>query len=146
MARMHLQRLAGTYILGQCAGPQGVFKSLRMLLSSSQVLCRPTISWLKNYPSWIRAIPTEFSPVSASHSQHNQGWSNVYNSRCYSIKMLDKNEELSVPSKDMTAEWKSVAKKPLDGGAKFKVVRINDDGSWHHLSLRTSELVSTVSF
>ena len=52
-----------------------------------------------------------------------------------------------MPSKDRIAEtWKSVVKKPLDGGAKFKVVRINDDGSWHHLTLRTSDLVSTASF
>ena len=63
------------------------------------------------------------------------------------MKMLDENEEVSVPNnKDVTADQcRSVAKKPLDGGAKFKVVRINDDGSWHHLALRTSELVSIIS-
>ncbi|KAG0558677.1 hypothetical protein KC19_10G046000 [Ceratodon purpureus] len=135
MARVQLQRLAGRYILGQCAGPQPV----RMLHSTSQELCRPTVSWLKNYPSWICAIPSQFRPVLISHSQHNQGWSTFYDSRCYSIKILEENEELSVPS-NMAVERKTVAKKSLDGGAKFQVVRINDDGSWHHLSLRTSEL------
>jgi hypothetical protein len=143
MVRMQLQRLAFTYILSQCAGRQGLFfKATRMMHSSSQALHSPRFSWRKSYPSWLSAIPTQ----STQYSECNQGWSNVYNSRCYSIKMLDENEEVSVPSKDVAAESKVVTKKPLDGGAKFKVVRVNDDGSWHHLSLRTSELVSTVSF
>lgn len=145
MARVHLQRLASTYIFSQCAGPRGFFSASRMLRSSRQGLYRPTMNWFSNKStSWICAIPTQSSPVCTSHLEHNQGWSKFYTSRCYTTKMLDENEELSVPSSGM--ECKNPVKKPLDGVAKFKVVRVNADGSWQHLSLKTSELVGTITF
>lgn len=124
MARMQLlQRLASTYVLSQCQGS-------RRLNSS---LVRPATKWLNNKdPSWGFAVP-QFN------SLYDQS---VHGSRYYCMKMLHEDDEVSVP-KDKATEGKP-AKKALDGAAKFNVVRVNDDGSWHHLSLRTSELVSAV--
>lgn len=144
MARMHLQRLASTYIFSLCAGPQGFVKASRTLNSSSQTLCRPSINWWNKYSPGICGVPasTHFNPLVIPHSEHNQGWSSAHSPRYCCMKMYHEDDEVSVPKDRATPS----AKKTLDGAAKFNVIRINDDGSWHHLSLKTSELVSAVSF
>jgi len=145
MARTHLWRLASTYIFSPCTGSLGFVKESRMYNPSSQTLFRPTINWLNKYSSRSSAVATstQFNPVLIPH---NQGGSSAYSSRSYCTKIFDNDDEVSVPKDRATEGNRPSAKKPLDGGSKFNVVRVNDDGSWHHLSLRISELVSAVSF
>lgn len=144
MARMHLQRLAHTYIFRLSAGPRGFLKASRTLNSSCQMPNNPGINLLKDYPSWISSLPIPIQFDSIPHSAHdNQGWPSPQSFRHYCMKMINK-VEVSVP-KDTATENKPSTKKALEGAAKFNVVRVNDDGTWHHLSLRISELVSTVS-
>lgn len=131
MARMQLlQRIASTHILSQCAGP----RASRVLKSSTETFYRPAISWLIKYSSWSSAIPQCNSVLLPDYD-------NVMRSRYFSMKVEHEKDEVSVPKDTAIEDKPSSAKKALDGGARFNVVRVNDDGSWHHLSLKTSELV-----
>lgn len=131
MARMQLlQRIASTHILSQCAGP----RASRVLKSSTETFYRPAISWLIKYSSWSAAIPQHYHSLEVE-----QNW--IKRLRYFSLKVQHEEDEVSVPKDTAIEDKHSSAKKALDGGARFNVVRVNDDGSWHHLSLKTSELV-----
>ncbi|XP_024388525.1 uncharacterized protein [Physcomitrium patens] len=142
MARVHLQRFASTYILSQQTGSRGFLNTSRILAtlgSSSNMSC--TVISANRFLALVRPISTsaQHSIFSYSHDENNRYWSHGHISRyCTRNNHSDDSEIVSLPDIKNT-EGKNPPKKVLDGGAKFNVVRIDDDGSWHHLSLRTSE-------